>query len=235
MVPSGAYCPRETSVPYDKDRPPAARDPLSPSAAGSGGAWLPSGPVAIRSRSPPCASIRSRAIARPRPEPPVRRMLVNGRNRLYRTTSNCPGPSSAISIASVRARPDPHAHPEGPASAALLAASSPGRGTGGSRSASTCWSGETRLSSSNPAAMLYPLSMASATNVHTPISESCGGGEVLIPSRPQSSVSVHPGRSLSSTACASVSARRGEPPDRRVCPAGRPAAARVSGRRARRG
>ena len=42
---------------------------------------VPDAPVATSSMSPPCATIRSRAIARPSPVPPRRMLPANGRNR----------------------------------------------------------------------------------------------------------------------------------------------------------
>ena len=46
---------------------------------------------------PPCATIRSRTIASPRPVPPRRMLPANGRNSSACTASGSPGPSSAIS------------------------------------------------------------------------------------------------------------------------------------------
>ena len=60
---------------------------------------VPAPVLATSIRSPPCARINSRAIARPSPVPPGRAEPKNGRNRFSRALGGRPGPSSAISIA----------------------------------------------------------------------------------------------------------------------------------------
>src|SRR5882724_3149067 len=59
---------------------------------------VPPSPVDTRTMSPPCARAKSRAMARPRPEPPLRAAVAKGWKSLACTPGGIPGPLSITSM-----------------------------------------------------------------------------------------------------------------------------------------